>query len=54
MNLMNRLVNMQYQLEQARGTGELEELIADEFDTLDKLLTDCMWALLDQKKANVA
>lgn len=53
-NLMQPLVNMQSQLEEARRRGELDQFIDDHHEELDRLLTKCMWAITAETKSNVA
>lgn len=45
MNLMNELVNMQYQLQEATENGELDLFIEDQHEDLNKLLTATMYVL---------
>jgi hypothetical protein len=51
---MQRLANMQFQLEEARASNELEQFIQDFHNDLDRLLTDCMWADLKDKITGAA
>lgn len=44
MSLMQRLVNMQYQLQEAEIEGELDQFISDQHEELNRLLTAAMVA----------
>jgi hypothetical protein len=54
MSLMQRLANMQFQLQEAREHNELDQFILDQKDDLNTLLIDSMWAILKDKITGAA
>jgi phage tail tape-measure protein len=51
---MQRLVNMQSQLQEAKKRGEEHDFIDDQSDDLNRLLEDTMWALHKEQAAGAA